>query len=50
MHAARLIVDVEHAAADHDRYEHCQRDRARQQIFHVLDVGIEFYDLERGLL
>ena len=50
VHAAGLVVDVEHAAADHHRHEHGQRDRARQQKLHVLDVGIEFHNLQHGLL
>ena len=50
VNAARLIVDVEHAAADHHRNEHGQRDRAGQQIFHVFDVGIELDGFERDVL
>ena len=50
VHPARLIVDVQHAAADHDRDEHGQRDRSGQQIFHVLDVGIQLNRVERNLL
>ncbi len=50
MHAARFVVDVEHAAADHDRHKHGQRDGAGQQVLHVLDVGIELDRIERDLL
>ena len=50
MHPARLVVDVEHAAANHHRDKHRQRQRPRQQIFHVFDVGIKLDNGERGLL
>ena len=50
VHAARLVVDVEHAAADHHRDIHGQGDRAGQQKLHVLDVGIELDDLQRDRL
>ena len=50
VHAAGLVVDVEHAAADHHRDEHGQGDGAGQQILHVFDVGIQLDNLQRGLL
>ena len=50
MNAAGLVVDVEHAAADHDRHENGQRDRARQKKFHVFDVGIKLHNLQHGFL
>src|SRR5581483_2131326 len=50
VHTPGFVVDVQHAPADHDRHEHRQRDRAGQKILHVLDVGIEFYDIERSFL
>ena len=50
VHPARLVVDVQHAAADHHRDEHREHERTRQQILHVLDVGIEFDNLQRSLL
>ena len=50
MNAARLVINVEHAAADHHGYEHRQRNRARQQILHILDVGIHLHNLQHRLL
>ena len=50
VHAARLVVDVEHAAADHDGDIHGERDGAGEQKLHVLDVGIELDDLQHDLL
>src|SRR5581483_9546686 len=47
--ATRLVVDIKHAPANHDRNKHGQCDRSREQVLHVLDVGIEFDDLKRGL-
>src|SRR6266568_1565459 len=44
--ATGFIVYVEHATADHHGYEHRQRNRARQQILHVLNVGIHFDNLQ----
>ena len=48
--SAGLVVDVEHAAADHHRHEYRQRDRARQQKLHVFDIGIELDNLQHALL
>ena len=50
MHAARLVVDVEHAAANHHRDEHRQCDRTGQQILHVFDIGVELDNIERRFL
>ena len=50
MHAARLVVDIEHAAADHHRHIHGQRHGAREQILHVLDIRVKLDDLERDRL
>jgi len=50
VHAARLVVDVEHSAADHHRDKHGQHKRTGQQIFHIFDVRVEFDDIERRLL
>ena len=50
MNAAGLVVNVEHAAADHHGNEHRQRDRARKQKLHIFDVGIEFDNLQRRFL
>ena len=46
MDAARFVVDVQHAAADHHRDVHGQGDGGGKQELHVVDVGIEFDDLE----
>ena len=50
VHTAGLVVDVEHAAADHHGNEHGQGDGAGQQVLHVFDVGIELDNLQHGLL
>ena len=50
VHAARLVVDVEHAAADHHRDVHGQRHRHRQKILQIIHVGIELHHLERDRL
>src|SRR5665213_2303405 len=50
MHAARFVIDVEHAAADHDGDVHGQRDRPGQQVFHVFDKGVKLDDFKCGLL
>ncbi len=50
VHTAGLVVDIEHAAADHHRNEHGQGDGAGQQILHVFDVGIQLDNLQHGLL
>jgi hypothetical protein len=50
VNAAGLVVDIEHAPADHHGNKHCERDGAGQKIFHVLDVGIKLHDLQNGLL
>ena len=46
VHAARLVVDVQHAAADHDRDIHGQRDRHGQKILQVIHVRVKLDDLE----
>ena len=50
VHASCFVVDIEHASADHHRHIHRERDRAGEQILHVLDVRVELDDLERDLL
>ena len=40
--SARLVVDVEHASANHDGDVHGEGDGAGKEVFHVLDIGIEF--------
>ncbi len=47
VHAARLVVDVEHAAADHHRDVHGQRDRHRQKILQIIHVRVKLDDFER---
>ena len=47
VHAARLVVDVEHAAADHHRDIHRQRHRHRQKILQIIHVRIKLDDFER---
>ena len=41
-----LVVDVEHAAADHHRDIHRQRHRHRQQILQIIHVRIKLDDFE----
>ena len=45
---ARLVVDEDDPAADHDHREDRQHDRARQQVLDVRDVGIDLDDVERA--
>ena len=45
--AARLVVDESNAAADHGGNENRERNRARQQVLDVLDVGIDLDCLNR---
>src|SRR2546425_2472625 len=44
--AARLVVNKHDPAADHGHHEDGNRDRAREQILDVLDVGIDLDDLQ----
>ena len=50
MHAPRFVIDIQHTPADHHRHEDGQRDRSRQQILHVFDVGIKLDNLQNRLL
>ena len=50
VHAARFVVDVQHASADHHRHKHGQGDGAGEKKLHVFDVGIEFDRVQRDLL
>ena len=42
--AAGFVVNENDAAADHGHDENGDGDRAGEQIFDVLDVGIDFHD------
>src|SRR5271166_1478382 len=46
VNAAGLVVDIQHAAANHDGDVHGQRDGTGEQVFHVFDKGVELDNLE----
>ena len=50
MYTARLVVNVEHAAADHDGNIHCQRYTRRQQELHVTHIGIKFHNVQCNIV
>src|ERR1039458_4503598 len=50
VNAARLVVDVQHSAADHDRDIHGHGNSGGKQELHVIDVGIELDDFDGDLV